>query len=59
MLANVRGRPPIRAAAKIEGFGSKLVRQSVAAQLGGAVAFDWSEEEAVATSRMSTKRIAE
>ena len=53
-----RGGPPIRAA-KVEGYGSKLVRQSMASQLGGAIAFDWSEEGVVATLRMSRERIAE
>ena len=53
------GGPPIRTAAKVEGFGSKLVRQSMAAQLGGSIAFDWSEEGVVATLRMSRERMAE
>jgi two-component sensor histidine kinase len=54
-----RGGPPVRVPTKIEGFGSKLVRQSMAAQLGGAIAFDWSEEGVVATLRMSRERMAE
>ena len=32
------------APAKLEGFGSKLVHRSMAAQLGGTIAFDWSAE---------------
>jgi len=53
-----RGGPPIMAPAMLEGFGSKLVHRSMAAQLGGAIAFDWSEEGVVATLRMSKDRIA-
>ena len=53
-----RGGPPVLAPAMLEGFGSKLVHRSMAAQLGGAIAFDWSAEGVVATLRMSKDRIA-
>jgi two-component sensor histidine kinase len=53
-----RGGPPIVAPAKLDGFGSKLVQRSMAAQLGGAIAFDWSEEGVVVTLRMSKDRLA-
>jgi two-component sensor histidine kinase len=53
-----RGGPPISAPAKLEGFGSKLVHRSMAAQLGGTIAFDWSVEGLVATLRMNKERIA-
>lgn len=53
-----RGGPPILSPAKLEGFGSKLVQQSMAAQLGGGIAFDWSEEGVVVTLRMSKNRLA-
>ena len=53
-----RGGPPISAPATLEGFGSKLVHRSMAAQLGGTIAFDWSAEGLVATLRMSKDRIA-
>ena len=53
-----RGGPPVEAPAMLEGFGSKLVHRSMAAQLGGAIAFDWSAEGVVATLRMSKDRIA-
>ena len=33
-------------------------KQSAAAQRGGAIAFDWSEEGVVATLRMSQDRLA-
>jgi two-component sensor histidine kinase len=53
-----RGGPPIVAPATLDGFGSKLVHRSMAAQLGGAIAFDWSEEGVVVTLRMSKDRLA-
>jgi two-component sensor histidine kinase len=53
-----RGGPPIVGPAMAEGFGSRLVHRSMAAQLGGAIAFDWSEEGLVATLRMSKARLA-
>jgi two-component sensor histidine kinase len=53
-----RGGPPVMAPVKLQGFGSKLVQRSMAAQLGGAIAFDWSEEGVVVTLRMSKERIA-
>ena len=52
-----RGGPPIVAPAKLEGFGSQLVHRSMAAQLGGVIAFDWSQEGLVATLRMSKDRL--
>ena len=53
-----RGGPPIAAPARLEGFGSKLVQRSMSAQLGGAIAFDWTEEGVVVTLRMSKDRLA-
>jgi two-component sensor histidine kinase len=53
-----RGGPPVVAPTKVEGFGSKLVHRSMAARLGGTIAFDWSEEGVVVTLRMSKHRLA-
>ena len=53
-----RGGPPVAAPVKLQGFGSKLVHRSMAAQLGGTIAFDWSEEGVVVTLRMSKNRLA-
>jgi two-component sensor histidine kinase len=53
-----RGGPPIAAPVKLQGFGSKLVHRSMAAQLGGTIAFDWSEQGVVVTLRMSKDRLA-
>jgi two-component sensor histidine kinase len=52
-----RGGPPVLASSMVEGFGSKLVNRTVAAQLGG-IAFDWSKEGVVVTLRMSKDRLA-
>ena len=54
-----RGGPPIVAPTLLDGFGSKLVHRTMAAQLGGAIAFDWSEEGLVATVRMSKDRMSQ
>ena len=53
-----RGGPPVVAPSTLAGFGSKLVHRTVAAQLGGAIAFDWSPEGVVVTLRMSKGRLA-
>jgi two-component sensor histidine kinase len=52
-----RGGPPIAPPARLEGFGSKLVHRSMSTQLGGTIAFDWSEEGVVVTLRMSKDRL--
>jgi two-component sensor histidine kinase len=52
-----RGGPPVKAPEKLHGFGSKLVHRSMAAQLGGAIAFDWDEEGVVVTLRMNKSRL--
>jgi two-component sensor histidine kinase len=53
-----RGGPPVVAPVAPQGFGSKLVHRSMAAQLGGTIAFDWSEEGLVVTLRMGKDRLA-
>ena len=53
-----RGGPPVMAPVASQGFGSKLVHRSMAAQLGGTIAFDWSEEGLVVTLRMGKDRLA-
>jgi len=52
------GGPPATAPGKLEGFGSKLIRRTVAAQLGGSVAFDWSEKGLIVTLQMTEGRLA-
>jgi two-component sensor histidine kinase len=53
-----RGGPPISAPATLDGFGSKLIHRSMAAQLGGSIDFDWSADGVVAILRMSKDRLA-
>ncbi len=53
-----RGGPPVAASRGPTGFGSKLVAQSIAGQLGGSVAYDWPAAGMVATLRMSKARLA-
>ena len=53
-----RGGPSILAPVKLEGSGSKLVQRSMAAQLGGTIAFDWSEEGVGVALRMSKERLS-
>jgi two-component sensor histidine kinase len=52
-----RGGPPVVAPVAPQGFGSKLVHRTMAAQLGGTIAFDWSEEGLVVTLRMGKDRL--
>jgi two-component sensor histidine kinase len=52
------GGPPATAPGKLEGFGSKLIKRTVAAQLGGSVAFDWSDKGLIVTLQMTQDRLA-
>jgi two-component sensor histidine kinase len=52
-----RGGPP-GSGSSTAGFGSNLMQRTMAAQLGGAIAFDWSHEGVVVTLRMSKGAIA-
>jgi two-component sensor histidine kinase len=54
-----RGGPPVSPPEDgYEGFGSKLVRRSVAGPLGGSIAYDWSEGGLIVTLRMNRTRLA-
>jgi two-component sensor histidine kinase len=53
-----RGGPPVVAPAGPAGFGTKLVRRSMADQLGGSIAYDWSEGGLVVTLTMNKDRLA-
>lgn len=53
-----RGGPPVVAPTGPRGFGSKLVNRSMSAQLGGSIAYDWSEEGVVITLRMNKDGLA-
>jgi two-component sensor histidine kinase len=53
-----RGGPPVIMPVNLQGFGSKLMHRSMAAQLGGNIAFDWSQEGVVVALHMSKARLA-
>jgi two-component sensor histidine kinase len=53
-----RGGPSVTAPNEAGGFGSKLVRRTVAGQLGGSIDYDWSEGGLIVTLRMDRKRLA-
>lgn len=53
-----RGGPAVTAPSEAEGFGSKLVRRSVAGQLGGSIEHDWSEGGLIVTLRMDRARLS-
>jgi two-component sensor histidine kinase len=53
-----RGGPEVDAPAAPAGFGSNLVKRTVAAQLGGTIDYDWSEEGVIVTLRMNRVRLA-
>lgn len=41
-----------------EGYGSKLVRRSVAGHLGGSIAYDWSANGVVVALKLKAERLA-
>jgi two-component sensor histidine kinase len=53
-----RGGPPVVEPSAQAGYGSQLIRRSVAHQLGGSIAFDWSAEGLIVTLRMRRNRLA-
>jgi two-component sensor histidine kinase len=53
-----RGGPVVDAPDAPAGFGSNLVRRTVAAQLGGPIDYDWSEGGVIVTLRMNRMRLA-
>jgi two-component sensor histidine kinase len=52
-----RGGPEVETPDAVEGFGSKLVRRSVAGQLGGSIAYEWSTGGVIITLTMSRDRL--
>jgi two-component sensor histidine kinase len=53
-----RGGPPVVEPSAPAGYGSELIRRSMAHQLGGSIAFDWSMEGLIVTLRMRRNRLA-
>ncbi len=52
-----QGGPKVVAPTKATGFGSKMLERSMSHQLGGSIAFDWSESGLIATLRMTKERL--
>lgn len=53
-----RGGPDVDKPVGTEGFGSKLVQRSVSDQLGGAIAYDWSEDGLIVTLDIKRSKLA-
>ena len=53
-----RGGPPVAAPDKPPGYGSRMIARTLSAQLGGAIAMNWSREGVIATLRLSKSRLA-
>ncbi|MGG5818324.1 sensor histidine kinase [Falsiroseomonas sp. HW251] len=53
-----RGGPPVEEPSTVAGFGSELVRRSMARQLDGGIAFDWSAEGLIVTLTMRRSRLS-
>lgn len=53
-----RGGPPVAEPLAPAGFGSELIRRSMAQQLGGSIAFNWAAEGLIVTLRMRRARLA-
>ncbi len=53
-----RGGPPVEQPSAPAGFGSDLIRRSMAHQFGGGIVVDWSPEGVIVTLRMQRDRLA-
>lgn len=53
-----RGGPEIEAPKRLEGYGSKLVARSVSGQLGGSIAYDWSEDGLIVNLKVKSGKLA-
>jgi two-component sensor histidine kinase len=53
-----RGGPAVKAPDAHSGFGSRMIGRAVSGDLGGSIAFDWSNEGAIVTLRIDLNRLA-
>lgn len=53
-----RGGPELELPKGNEGYGSKLVRRSVAGQLGGTIDYDWSDKGLVVALKLKSAKLA-
>lgn len=52
------GGPKVSAPPKGDGYGSKLIRQTMDAQFGGEISYDWSEDGLIVTLSVSVDRLS-
>jgi two-component sensor histidine kinase len=57
LVCTETGNPPITASCSQLGFGTRLIRSSVAGQLGGTIHFTWPPRGVVVTLRLSKARL--
>ncbi len=53
-----RGGPPVLGRSAPAGFGSELIRRSMAQQLGGSIDCDWLAEGVIVTLKMRRERLS-
>jgi two-component sensor histidine kinase len=53
-----RGGPAVESPNGVEGYGSKLLNRSVNGQLGGTIAYDWSEKGVAVVLKLSAAKLA-
>lgn len=53
-----RGGPPVVKPSSPPGYGSELIRRSIARHLGGSIVYDWSAEGLIVTLRMRRCRLS-
>lgn len=53
-----RGGPPVSPPDGPDGYGSKLIRRTVASQLGGNIDYDWSNAGLIVTLRVKRSRLS-
>lgn len=53
-----RGGPSVQAPNEAVGYGSKLINRSVSGQLGGSIAYDWSNEGLIVVLKLVAAKLA-
>lgn len=53
-----RGGPTVTVPNKPQGYGSRMIARTLSAQLGGAIAMNWSKDGVIATVRLNKSRLA-
>ena len=53
-----RGGPAVKQRDEVDGYGSQLINRSVSRQLGGSIAYNWSNDGLIINLSLSEKRLA-